>query len=321
MVFAAGKPIRIYGTGKGTVRINFIGQKKLLRSSTDTWICELSPMEYGGPYSMEIYLDDEKTVLEDIYIGEVYLMSGQSNMEFKLKESSADKSVCRSNNFLRLFATDKIGGGEYYSSDDGWVVCEKEHAGEWSAISYFVGNRITTEKDIAVGVIACYHGASVIESWVPVGAFEKININLPIEEKFRDHVSEKYKIWNGDGKLYSSALSQVTPFSISAVVWYQGESDSSAAEGAVYEQELCRLIEIWRNTFIDEKLPFVVVQLHDYVRCSDPDGWSLVRKAQEAISSKVFGVTTVVSADVCENDCIHPPTKDKLAERIAKALI
>ena len=78
MVFARHLPIKIYGEGSGVVEIYFAGHKKTLISKKDKWMVEFPPMEYGGPYSMEVVFEDRQVVLEDIYIGEVFLFAGQS---------------------------------------------------------------------------------------------------------------------------------------------------------------------------------------------------------------------------------------------------
>ena len=233
MVFAANKPIRIYGNGKGRVEISFAGQSISHLSNQEEWMVELPPMEYGGPYSMEVVFEDRKIMLEDIYVGEVFLFAGQSNMQFKVKETNATLEDYLANDKLRLFSTDKKDKGDYFTSDDGWVLCTKDNFPQWSAIAFFVGEKLAKEKGIAVGCIACYQSASVIESWVPEGTFNA----LAIEEKHPDHVMEEYSEWNKDGLLYNYALSQVIPYSLSGVVWYQGESDTSDAEGKVYADE------------------------------------------------------------------------------------
>ncbi len=320
MVFARHLPVRIYGEGSGLVKICFAGHKKTLISDEDKWMIEFPPMEYGGPYSMEVDFEDEKIVLEDIYIGEVFLFAGQSNMWFKMCESNTPIEMYNSNDKLRIYFTDMIDKTDYYTTDDGWMICEKECVQNWSAIAYLTANEISNNKDIAVGVITCYQGASVIESWVPEKTFEKMNINIPADKKFADHTMEEYRAWNGDGFLYSYALSQVIPYSVSAVVWYQGESDTSEEEGRVYGDELCALINIWRNDFRNENLPFIVVQIADNIHRAGK-GWSLVQKAQIEVQSKLPCVKTVISADVCENDDIHPKTKDKLAKRISKVIL
>lgn len=320
MVLAKGLPIRIYGEGSGTVQVRFCGYQKTITSHEQKWLVEFPPMEYGGPYSMEVIFEDKTIVLEDIYIGEVILFAGQSNVQFKMEESNTPTEQYQSNCKLRLFSTDRIEKTDYFTASDGWVVCQKEQVAHWSALAYLAGNEISRKKDIAVGVIACYQGASVIESWVPKGTFEDRNIHIPLDKKHPDHVCEAFGQWNGDGVLYTYALSQVVPFSLSAVVWYQGESDTSEEEGRVYSDQLAVLIDVWRKDFYRDNLPFVVVQIADYRDRSDA-GWALIQKAQMDIQTKMPYVKTVVSADVCETNDIHPPTKTKLARRISSVLL
>lgn len=320
MVFAVGKPIRIYGEGSGNIEISFASYTKQIEPIDGKWFVEFPPMEYGGPYQIIAVSENESVIIEDIYIGDVYLFAGQSNMQFKLHESSAPSSVYKSNEKLRLFSTDRLEAGEYYTSVDGWVKSEKDTVGNWSAIAYLSGSEIVTRKDIAVGIITCYQGASIIESWVPKGTFEKANINLPLEKKHIDHVHAEFQNWNVDGKLYTHVLSQAIPYSINAVVWYQGESDTSVAEGQVYALELAELIKVWRNDFMDMELPFVIIQIADFVQ-RDDEGWKSVQKAQLDVEKLLPNVKTVISADVCENDDIHPKTKDIIAKRVVEALI
>ncbi len=319
MVFAARKPIRIYGEGQGEISITFAGRQISLSSSSDRWFAEFPPMEYGGPYCLTVVLDGKREILEDIYVGEVLLMAGQSNMQFKLRESSFPKEDIRGDGRMRLFTAPRPEEGEPFSPADGWRVCTAENAPQWSALAYHVGQFRTEANNIAVGLICCYQGASVIESWVPEGTFGAVGISLSDGEKYGDHFHEKYRAWNGDGYLYSHSLSTLFPFSLSAVVWYQGESDASLAESRVYGAELKELIRVWRDSFSDASLPFVVVQIADYInRAGEP--WKNIQKAQYDIQFETCFVKTARSADVCENDNIHPPTKVKLAARIAETL-
>ena len=320
MVFAAKKPIRIYGTGKGSVTVSFAGCVKKFVSDSEKWVFELPPMEYGGPYSLEAVFEERTVVLEDIYIGEVFLFSGQSNMQFRLMDTEIPKEEYRSNPKVRLFSTATVRNTDKFVPDDGWVVCDKKDIGYWSALAYLVSDEVSIEKDVVIGAIACYQGASVIESWVPEKTFENIGINIPDDEKFDDHDDEIFGMWNGDGFLYNFSLCQVIPYQLSTVVWYQGESDASVSEGLVYCDELCALIDVWRKDFGDDNLMFIVVQIADTLERMT-EGWKLVQRAQEEVVNRRSNVKMVESRDVCETDDIHPKTKDKLARRIAQVLI
>lgn len=320
MVFPANKPIRIFGTGSGCASITFAGITKHISSESGFWQTVFPPMNYGGPYTMTIVSDDQSCVLTDIFVGEVYLIAGQSNMEFKLSESNTPSDQWHTNDRLRLFSTRRIEGGDKYTPDDGWVCCKKKDAGDWSAIGYLMGNLLSEKKDIAVGLITCYQGASVIESWVPKGTFENAGIKLADEEKFRDHFEDAYSTWNGDGILFEQGISQILPCSLNAVIWYQGESDCSVPEAKVYAQELCLLIDAWRAAFADPELSFIVVQIADNHE-PQRSGWQLIQQAQLEVPLLRPYVKTVISADICEDYEIHPRTKDKLAARIVDTLM
>ena len=320
MVFAAGKPIRIYGEGKGIAEITFADKTVKVYSDCDRWLVELEPMQYGGPYVLKAVFDNEDVVLDDIYVGDVYLFAGQSNMQFKLRESTAPESMYETNDMLRLFSTDRIEKTDRFTSKDGWVKSEKDEVGDWSAIAYLVSNEISKTKGNAVGVIAAYQGASVIESWLPEGLTDELGISLADDEKYFDHFYEDFKDWNQDGKLYSYALMQIFPFAVSGVIWYQGESDTTVEEARIYDKELSALIHVVREGFLDNELPFIVVQIADFDRRID-EAWKLLQRKQYDIQFTESNVKTVISADVCESDDIHPPTKHKLAHRIAMRLI
>lgn len=318
MVFAAGLPIRIYGTGQGKGKVIFAGKSKSFVSEKDTWILEFPPMDFGGPYELKAVFDDTEVLLKDIYIGKVLLCAGQSNMQFKISEAHVPEQLLRSNQKLRMFATHRL-EKERFSPKDGWIKADKENIRDWSAIGYLAGNGISEKEDVAVGIICCYQGASMIESWVPAGLFESEGIAVADDEKHEDFRTSPYRFWNKDGFLFDYSLSPILPFSVSAVVWYQGESNTSIDGGKAYLLMLQSLIRAWRQAFLNEELPFVVVQIADFTPCLN-EGWRLVQKAQLDVQNTTAKVKTVISADVCEKDNIHPPTKHLLAQRIICAL-
>ncbi len=318
MVFAAGLPIRIYGTGQGKGEVIFAGKSKSFISENDTWILEFPPMDFGGPYILKAVLNGNENLLEDIYIGRVILCAGQSNMQFKLGEAKIPAELLCENDRLRVFTGDRL-EKERFSSKDGWVKASKDNICDFSALGYLAGNALSESDNVAVGIICCYQGASMIESWVPEGLFDAEKIAVPDDKKHDDFRTSPYSLWNKDGFLYNFSLSRITPFSLSAVIWYQGESNTSAEGGKAYRKMLERLIQVWRCDFGNDRLPFVIVQLADYTP-SFNEGWHLVQKAQLDVQNTTAKVKTVISADVCEKDNIHPPTKHLLAGRIACAL-
>ncbi len=322
MVFARDKEIRIWGEGDGEADITFAGEKKRVTSENGKWLVTFSPMREGGPHTLVFSHNGQETRLDDIYVGEVWLFAGQSNMAFKLCESTTPKDRYLSCDKLRYYSVDKIATNDRFSAEDGWVISDSETVGFWSALGYLVSHEIAVTKNVAVGAVNSNQGASVIESWVPAGEFEKHGITIPLNKKGINHTHEPYQKWNRDGALFEKQLSPLFPFSLTGVVWYQGESDSTLDEALVYDKEVSILIDVWRERFHDPDLPFYVVQIADYEKSSGGvEAWKMLQDAQLRIPDLTHNTRVVVSRDVCENNDIHPPTKDKLAARIAKTII
>lgn len=318
-VLAAHTPIRIYGEGEGDATVSLASHTLEVTAKGGRWCVEFPPMEYGGPYQLTLKTESETVTLRDIYVGEVYLFSGQSNMQFKLKESNTTIEEYESLELLRYFSAERPEAGDRFTPASGWVVSRADEVGYWSAISYLSARKLVRQKGVAIGAICCAQGASVIESWMPIGTLPERGIEVAPEHKYPDHTHERYGRWNGDGYLYETMLSQVTPYSLNGVVWYQGESDVSVEEGAVYADELRALIDVWRTDFCDRELPFVIVQLADHVSKKPRPGWPLIQAAQIKVGESDPHAETVICRDVCETD-IHPVSKFVLSERIAAAI-
>ena len=320
MVLAANKPIRIFGKGRGHVRVAFLNMTAECESSGEDWLVEIPGQPYGGPYEMTVTLNGMAHTISDIYVGEVLLLHGQSNIMFCLAESSYPVEQYEDEPHLHLFSLGYLTEKSRFLPHDGWVRCKRENAGEWSAIGYHVGLRIARERGCAVGLIACYQGASIIQSWLPEGTEARLGIRLTPAQRHMDSSYPLYKAWNREGVLYHFAVEAITPYSLSHVIWYQGESNTTEAEGAVYDRLLTALVEQRRIDFDTPGLPFVVVQLADLQSRCDA-GWRAVQEAQARVGETLAGVKTVVCRDVCETDNIHPATKIRLSERICDAIL
>ncbi len=319
MVFAANKPIRVYGEGEGMVCVEFANQSAEVCAENGKWLAQLKPMERGGAYELKVRSlrpNGEEIILRDIHVGEVYLCAGQSNMQVQLHETAFEPECYTDESRLRFFSTKRV-EKEPFSPEDGWMCSTKDTAAKRSAIGYIMGMERVRKSGAATGIICCYQGGSVIESWMPEGIYDEMGIALQGADKYADPCRREW--WNADGALYEFALKQVLPFSVSGVVWYQGESNGREAEGRLYEAQLRTLIERWRSDFRDEALPFVIVQIHDFWRPASKMGWVMVQQAQKNVAESMKNVRMAVSRDVCETDLIHPTKKEELAIRIAQA--
>ena len=314
MIMQANKPVRIFGSGEGAVDVDFLGQNKSITSNGE-WLIEFDAQSYGGPYTMTVSLNGKKTEINDIYFGDVYLLGGQSNMQFKMWERREPTDVYEGNENVRLYTVDRMEENteERFGMADGWVTLTKENAKDFSAIGYYVSQELG--KDRKIGLIACYQGASVIQSWLRKDVAQRPE--LQVENKFADH--EWFPIWNDDGILYDYMLTKIIPYSMASVLWYQGESNASIDEARIYLRFLDALTSSWREVFMDENLEFIVIQLADYDE-RNTEGWHLVQEAQLKAQDELKNVKTVICRDVCETDDIHPRSKKELSLRIVKAL-
>ena len=316
MVFQANEPIRIFGEGKGTITVEFGGVCITKFFNSDKWFIELEAMTYGGPYEMTIIIDGVKSVINDMYIGEVYLLAGQSNIELPLKDTNFPKESYEDNPLVRCFMQDKLEILPDLKSADGWYVCQKDKIKNWSAIGYHMALKIANSKNIAVGLVYCYQGASVIESWLPKEISQKNIYAIPFEERGLSKSIAKNSPYNISGALYDYVQQKIAPFSFGGVVWYQGETNTGKGDYKIYGGLLKELIACWRKDFMNDDLLFVIVQIADYDLRND-EAWKKIQDIQWEVGCQLENVVAVKSADVCERFDIHPPTKTVLAERIA----
>ncbi len=318
LILQAGKPIRIFGESDREVRLTFAGTERIAPGGK--WTVEFPAMEYGGPYILTASGDGEELTVGDIYVGEVVLFSGQSNIQFRMSEAVTPDEFIADDDMLRIFVSERPEEGEPLNPSDGWIKASRETIGKWSALAYLTGFELRKKGIPAVGVVACSQGASVIQSWIDDKIIVGSELDLPDEKRHRDSKDPTYSKWNAPGMLYHFMLERLTPFSFGRVVWYQGESNASVFEGEIYDRLLAMMIGNWRKSFADDSLGFIIVQIADFIHTGDKNGWKAVQAAQLRAQDEIPGVRTVVSADICENDMIHPVTKWKLAKRISEII-
>jgi len=171
MVLQRQKPVKIWGwADKGekiTVTIN--AQQVVVKADkTGAWLVTLQPMQAGGPYEMTIS-GKNKIVLPDILIGDVYVCSGQSNMEWVLKNTNnAAKEIAASNYpRIRLFTVKKaMSFSEKKDVEaESWAVCGPASSGDFSAVAYFFARKLVTDLNVPIGLIHSSWGGTNIEAW------------------------------------------------------------------------------------------------------------------------------------------------------------
>ncbi len=323
MILAEGKPLRVFGEGDGeVVTVKLGGASVTVTPEGGRWLAELPPMKAGGPYVLEATSGDEKVLICDVMVGRVYLVAGQSNAAFQLRLSDEPQSCYLDDGLLRnFFVAHPWSDDDPYSPGEGWVAASRDGVGAWSAIAYLAGREVRHLSDKPCGVITCAQDASVIESWLPADVAAEYALDDGCLTG--DHFDPAYSAWNRGGVIFEAMLSTVFPFSLSGVIWYQGESDTSVCEGAIYDAELLRFMRIVRERAGDNGLPFAVIQIADYDWRleNDAEGWRAVQSAQERAVDADGKSALIISRDVCESGIIHPTRKTEISRRAARALI
>lgn len=214
MVLQRNKNINIWGYSYNSdnVTIRFNGQVNRIKVNNNKWRFMLSSMEAGGPYRMEIIDNDDKLVLNNIMIGEVWLAGGQSNMELELQNSKNGKYVVENieNDNIRFFNVPRLSYIEDDSSEkiekNIWEECNSKNVGTWSAVGYYYAKELSKKLGVTIGVIGCNFGGTSASAWISKGKliedidtktyideYDEVNKNRSFEEYIIE--LEKYKLW------------------------------------------------------------------------------------------------------------------------------
>ena len=322
MVLQANKPIYVFGTGCGMVKIRFLGKEYVGEFNATDWELALPATSYGGPYEMQVQLNGETINLRNVMIGEVLLVAGQSNVQFTVGEEICDQPHKYYEN-LRFFNSTRIEEYVGIKADDGWVISSEENLKYWSAVGYHVGRLLHEHKDVAVGVIGCFQGASIIQSWIAEEIINRPEYYLPEEQRsFNKKHSEYalYSTWNQNGLLYKKTFKPIVPYGVGNIIWYQGCSNTGLIEAReLYCKYLLALAENWRKDLRDETLPLFIVQIADLD--GQGEGWKVLQNAQAEAASLIPSAKLIVSRDISETTTIHPVNKFPLSERIFHAIV
>lgn len=317
MVLQANKEIRIFGEGKGEIEVELNGLKGAAHSNGEKWLITLPALNYGGPYELRVKLNSKETVLNDVWIGDVYLVAGQSNIRYNLRHAGVDPETYKESEQLRIFGTneDDISA---FTFDEGWCSLKKSNAPRFSAVGYYMGLELVEKTDNKVGLIVCSQGAGVLQAFLPKGYLDDTDCFIPDEERCEGYTNPLY-VWNKDGYIYNEKFAKMIPFNVKAAVLYQGESNTTGKDYTIYDKLLEMFIEKWRIDLMDENLPFIIVQLANY-KTGSREGWTVLQQKQAQAAEKIDNAYLVKCADICEDNDIHPPTKNLLGKRLADKL-
>lgn len=337
MVLQQNSTINVWGKANPGEQIEITASwdnltEKTTTQSDGSWNVQLHTTGAGGPYI--ILLKGENTiVLSDILLGEVWLCSGQSNMEFPFREYGNTtifnlEEELKNANYprIRLFHVPRKKTAIIQTDvASQWEVCSPQtiYSTQFSAIGYFFGRELVQTLNIPIGLIDASWGGTRIEPWTPVEGLEMMP-SLDSIAKLAKRVNDKMDKQTPT-LLYNGMIAPLTNFTIKGCIWYQGESNlMDVNNGLAYEDRMKALIYGWRDVWHNNEMPFYYVQIAPYRYFKDrPDRVKsanelpLIWEAQtNSLEIPHTGMITIT--DLVNNlSDIHPRDKQDVGLRLA----
>ncbi|GJM22776.1 MAG: hypothetical protein DHS20C15_26910 [Planctomycetota bacterium] len=349
-------PIWGWASAGEAVSVSFAGQQQdTLADANGTWRVTLDPVPAGGPHELRVTGDNELRV-RDVLVGEVWLCSGQSNMEWELalSENAARHVSEATHPQLRLFHVPR--GSAAWPRDDTpseWRACTPASAEWFSAVAYFFGRRLHAELGVPVGLVASAFGGTHIEPWTPPEGFAAIASRQVVLDEMRMERAaypealrprlDAYETWVlaaraalADGsplpdmpeipdhphaaRDQPSALYNVMIHPLVPFA-FGGvtwyQGEQDLGDGALYTEKMRAWIAGWREVFERPELPVLFVQLAPFEYSSGFGLLAELREAQRAASA-IPGTAMALTPDVGDLHDIHPKDKLSVGERLAR---
>jgi len=356
MVVQRDLPVHVWGMAgpNEPVTVSFRGEtESTTASELGRWSLYLKPGAAGGPFQMTVTgKDGQPVTLDDVLVGDVWVASGQSNMEFLMRqaETAAQDLPKAGIADIRLLVVKKA--ATLYPQDDvqtdGWAASTPETAKEFSAVAWYFAREIEQREHVPVGVIDSTWGGTPAEAWTRMTALgedaalsplfaswgrmiEKHNDAVLLQKNEQRLIDEAkaagkpapnipwvptLESW-GPGMLWNGMIAPLTPMAIRGVIWYQGESNASAERAALYGSVFQTMIKDWRHVWGVGDFPFLYVQISNY-KATPEDQWAVLRDQQlKTLGLKNTGMA--VTIDIGNPTNILPTDKVDVGLRLARA--
>jgi sialate O-acetylesterase len=322
-VFQQSADVKLWGWAQNTTPVKIscswnASDTVFVNPSKDwTWITKVKTPKAGGPYTITFISGKEKLVIEDILIGEVWLCSGQSNMEFNFSwgvNDAGDAVATSANNALRFFEIPRL--YDIYPQTDcpgKWKISSPEIVEKMSVIGYFFGKKINTMTKAPVGMIASYWGGTCVQSWMPQDVFAR-DVEL---KRAADNLKPVSWAPVAPSIIYNSMIYPVLNYRIAGTIWYQGEGNTEQPQE--YGKLFSSLITGWRDKF-QQEMPFYYVQIAPWSGYGGLSG-ALLREQQETALVLPKTGMVVVGDLVDDLTNIHPKIKQEVANRLANMVL
>jgi sialate O-acetylesterase len=318
MVLQQDKPINIWGWAGAddTVTVQFQSEKVEAKANDKgEWKAVLPAVKAGGPYTLTV-TGVNAVKFDDVMVGEVWVCSGQSNMEMGMGMiNDAQKEIAAADHpGIRLLLVTRKWSPEPQQDIDGtWKICTPKTVteGGWSGFSaaaYFFGRELHKQLNVPIGLIESSWGGTKIESWTPPEGFAAVPALKDIKLKPPHDLQQNMALFNGQ-------LHPLVPVGIRGAIWYQGESNMG--EGMLYTERMKALIGGWRQVWGQGDFPFYFVQIAPYKYGSPPEVEAEIWEAQAAAAQVIPNTGMAVINDIGNLGDIHPKNKQEVGRRLA----
>jgi sialate O-acetylesterase len=359
MVLQQGMEVPIWGWAENgeRVTVEFRNQKVATTAKDGKWQLKLRKLQAGGPDSMTI-TGKNQIQFQNVLVGEVWICSGQSNMEWPLSRSfDANQAIPNSGNpVIRLFTVRKLRANEPTNNVTGsWTACGPDTVTNFSAVAYYFGRDLQRSLGVPIGLIHTSWGGSPAEVWMKqdvlavnpdyketildaytkafreyqdaLAQFEREAADLAKEGKSPTRKKPSPPYWKPT-ELYNGMIAPLVPYAMRGAIWYQGESNAGRAQQ--YRTLFPDMIRNWRRDWGQGDFAFIEVQLAPWdkgkkrsleqITASPGDSdWAELREAQTLATKALPKVEMAVITDVGDKDDIHPTKKEPVGSRLGLA--
>lgn len=334
MVLQRDKPVNIWGYASPgeTVQVSFAGQvKQSLTDATGNWKVILSPLKTSAIPAVMTIKGSNTIVLDNILVGEVWLCSGQSNMEYGMRKIAKVKKPLKeqlgypvdelekaNNPQIRIFLVNRKALSKPDSLHNSWSIAQDSALRNFSAAGYFFAKALYDKLHIPIGIISSAVSGSPIEPWIP-------------REQLETGYFKGQKVGNDPGKFYTPMIEPLVPFALRGFLWYQGETNCFLKENITYSYKMKALINSWRSAWksasvekASAEMPFYYVQIAPFNYAAtkgkvlldaetEPEFWEA--QAQLLRLPNTGMVATIDLNDY--PDDLHPTYKWEIGRRLA----
>jgi sialate O-acetylesterase len=350
MLLQRDVPVRIFGKAQPGEAVSVLFRGQTARALTDPlgrWEAWLHPLT-GGPAARMTIQGTNTITIDDVLVGDVWIGSGQSNMQWAVRQSDNPDAEIASASFpqIRLFSVPRKTSSVPLEDVDGrWVVCSPESVKDFSAVLYFFGRQMHQDLKVPMGLIHSSWGGTPIASWLsgpslvgnarlePFLTFwQNTILQYPVNMSRHEQALKQWEASGSSGPrpapplgpghqhepttLYNAMIAPLVKYTIKGALWYQGETEAGRAQGHVYGEALMTLVQDWRRAFGQGDFPVYWVQLANYGNAVKNGHWMRVQEGQvKATALRNTGVAVI--NDIGNPTNIHPANKQDVGRRLA----